>query len=118
MDSIDKRFALIANNGDRLYPYKKVQRSTNRYGFALTAPGEQDRNGGGTYTEDISLVIKRLVFDDWNVRVKTINKTGKKREGTLGIDKRSIIGYELEASLNHLVFGAPKQPMNIIGKSL
>lgn len=46
---VDKRFALLTDDGQRLYPYKKSQRSTNRYGFALTAPGEADRHGGGYF---------------------------------------------------------------------
>ncbi|KKN63468.1 hypothetical protein LCGC14_0501290 [marine sediment metagenome] len=44
MEAVDRRFVLVADNGDRLYPYKKAQRETGRYGFALTKPGEQDRS--------------------------------------------------------------------------
>jgi hypothetical protein len=116
MKGVDKRFALIADNGDRLYPYKKQQRSTNRYGFALTAPGEQDRNGGGTYTIDINLVVKKLVFENWSARVKTIDKEDKQREGTLGIGKRTIVGYELDGSLQHLIHGALVPPVKITSK--
>lgn len=115
MRNIDNRFVLIASDGDRLYPYKKLQKETNRFGFALTAPGEQDRHGGGTYTEDINLVVKKLVFENWSVRVTTIDKEGKQREGTLGIGKKSIVGYELDSSLQHLINGAHIRPQNIIG---
>lgn len=115
MESIDKRFVLLADNGDRLYPYKKSQKSTGRYGFALTKPGEQDRNGGGTYTDSIEEVIKRLVFDGWSVRAKTINtRGGSPREGTFGINKRAIRGYEIAKELEHLIFSAPSKPISVI----
>lgn len=114
MSTTDTRFALIADNGDRLYPYKKKQQSTGRYGFALTAPGQQDRHGGGDYTEDFSIVVKRLVNDGWSIRAKTIDKKGRQREGTFGIGKRVIIGYEIDASVKHLIANAPHQPLNIL----
>jgi hypothetical protein len=50
---IDKRFALIDKDDNYFYPFQKAQKETNRYGFALTAVGEQDRHGGGTYTKSI-----------------------------------------------------------------
>lgn len=74
MEAVDKRLTLIADNGDRLYPYKKFQKKTGRFGFALTRPGENDRNGQGIYTDSIQEVIQRLVFDGWNVRAKTTDK--------------------------------------------
>lgn len=114
MTTVDKRFALIADNGDRLYPYKKSQKSTNRYGFALTAPGDQDRHGGGDYTKDFATVVGRLVHDGWSIRAKTINKEGRQREGTFGISKRVIIGYEIDSSLQHLVAKASMQPLKIL----
>ena len=113
MEAIDKRLVSIADNGDRLYPYKKKQRLTNYYGFALTAPGEQDRNGGGTYTEDLNLVVKKLIFDGWSVRVKTTDKVDLQRDGTLGIRKKVIVGYELAEELVHLVKGAQTKPSKI-----
>lgn len=79
---VDKRFALLTDDGQRLYPYKKSQRSTNRYGFALTAPGEADRHGGGYYTDSIEEVVKRLVFDGWSVRAKTVDAAGNQSHGT------------------------------------
>ena len=79
VDTVDKRFALIAKNGEVRFPYQKSQDFTGRYGFALTAPGEKDRKGGGTYTADIEEVIKRMVFDGWGVRAMTTEKSGKQR---------------------------------------
>jgi len=117
MSEIEERFALIADNGDRLHPYKKSQRSTGRYGFALTPPGEQDRHGRGTYVDDIETVVKRLVLDGWSARVTTTDKVGRQRNGTLGIGKRSIVGYELDEELEPLVRSANTRPRKIFRKS-
>lgn len=114
MESIEKRFVLIADNGDRLYPYKKLQKKTGRYGFALARPGEQDRHGQGTYTESIQEVIKRLVFDGWSVRAKTIDKSGVQREGTFGIGKRSIRGYEVAKEFEYLITTATAKPISLL----
>jgi hypothetical protein len=114
MESIDKRFVLHASNGDRLYPYKKSQKSTGRFGFALSRPGEQDRHGQGTYTSNIEEVIKRLVFDGWNVRAKTAKGSGSSpREGTFGINKQAVRGYEVSKEFEHLITAAPSKPLNI-----
>lgn len=114
MEAVDKRFMLVADNGDRLYPYKKAQKSTGRYGFALTKPGEQDRHGQGTYTNCIGEVIQRVVNDGWSVRVKTTNKPSRQREGTLGLNKRSVHGYEVDQEFEYLVQKAVKQPLLIL----
>ena len=113
METVDKRFVLVADNGDRLYPYKKAQKSTGRYGFALTKPGEQDRHGQGTYTDSVDEVIQRVVNDGWSVRVKTTNKPDRQREGTLGINKRSVHGYEVDEEFEHLVQAAVKKSLSI-----
>lgn len=116
MGAVDKRFVLVADNGDRLYPYKKTQKSTGRYGFALTRPGEQDRHGQGTYTDSIGEVIQRVVNDGWSVRVKTTSKPGRQREGTLGLNKRSVHGYEVDEEFEHLIKAAVKKPLSISRK--
>ena len=112
MEAVDKRFVLVADNGDKLYPYKKAQRKTGRYGFALTKPGEQDRNGQGTYTDSIVEVIQRVVNEGWSVRAKTTDKPGKQREGTFGINKRSVHGYEVDHEFAGLVTSAVKKPLS------
>lgn len=117
VDAVDKRFALIANNGEVLFPYMKSQASTGRYGFALTAPGERDRHGGGTYTADIQEVVKRMVFDGWGVRAMTTQRSGKQRDGSVCIGKSSITGYWLTDELKHLVAGAKMAPSLLPGAS-
>lgn len=113
MSTVDTRFTLVANNGDKLYPYKKSQLKTGRCGFALNKPGEQDRNGMGHYTDSIAEVIQRVVFDNWSVRVKTASQKSKQREGSLGLRKKAIIGYELAPELFHIVENANIKPMNL-----
>jgi hypothetical protein len=113
MESIDTRFTLIASNGDKLYPYKKNQRSTGRYGFALSGPGERDRDGGGTYVDDLAEVVHRVVFDGWSVRAKTIDKPGRQRDGSVGFAKRSIVQYEISEDLKSIIKDAQIKPRKI-----
>lgn len=111
---IDKRFCLIADNGDRLYPYKKTQISTGRYGYALNKPGEQDRKGAGHYTTDLNEVVRRVVHDGWSVRAKE-ESSGKKRprEGSFGFNKQAIVRYEISGELEELVRGAKRLPSKV-----
>lgn len=41
--SVDKNFAFVAKNGDILYPYKKRELSSGRFGYAISEPGKGDR---------------------------------------------------------------------------
>lgn len=109
----DKRFALVASNNELAFPYQKPQKSTGRYGFALTAPGERDREGGGRYTLDIEEVVKHLVFDGWSVRATTINRTGTQRAGSFGLGKDNFVGYWIADELKHLVNGARISPTQL-----
>lgn len=115
MSNVDQRFALLdQHSGDELYPYMKLQKSTNRFGFALTRPGEQDRKGGGHYTTDLTEVVRRVVIDGWNVRVKTIDRVGKQREGSLGIGKIANAGYWVAPEFLDLVKGSPTRPLSAL----
>lgn len=111
-DRIDRRFALIANDGDVLYPVKKRQLSTGRFGFALSKPGEGDRSGGGTYTLDIEDVVRHVILRGGLVRVTTAGKPGGERTGSLGVGKRAIRAYWLSPELRYLVSGEELQPAN------
>lgn len=109
----DRRFALVASNNELAFPYQKSQESSGRYGFALTAPGEQDREGGGRYTLDIEEVVKHLVFDGWSVRATTIDRTGTQRAGSFGLGKNNFVGYWIADELKHLVNGAKISPTQL-----
>jgi hypothetical protein len=101
-------------NGDELFPYMKNQNITKRFGFALTRPGAEDKHGGGSYTLDLEEVIRRVVIDGWNVRVKTINRIGKQRQGTFGIGKTAKLDYWVSPELLDLIKTAPIQPKNVL----
>jgi hypothetical protein len=111
MADIDERLGLIAADGAVYFPYKKNQRQTGRFGFALTRPGEGDRHGKGTYTTDIAEVIRRVVLEGWNVRAQTSGIAEKKREGSLGLGKRTIVDYWVADEFKMLVAGASKKPV-------
>jgi hypothetical protein len=117
MSKVDNRFCLIADNGDKLYPYMKSQRSTGRYGFALNAPGEQDRHGSGKYTTSIEEVIRLVVNDGWSVRAKTTDKPTKQRGGSFGFRKRAIIRYEISDEFKSIVAGAKISPAKVHARS-
>ena len=110
--TVDKRFALIAENGDVMYPYLKDQKSTSRYGFALSTSSNPDRHGGGVYTLDIEEVVRKVVWDGWAVRAKTITHTGRQRDASMGFNKRAVRSYWLSPELAHLVKGAKLQPLS------
>lgn len=107
---VEVRFALIASNGDVLHPYKKSQRSTGRYGFALSKPGSRDAHSEGDYVDTIEQVIRRVVFDGYKVRVTTTNKLLTQRNGSLKIGGQSIVGYWVADELRHMVIGVPTAP--------
>jgi hypothetical protein len=106
--TIDKRFALLATNGDVLYPYQKSERQgERRFGFVVSAPGKKDAKGEGYYTTDLAEVIRRVVQDGWNVRAKEDAHPGRRaREGGYGIGKRAIGEIWVAQELASLVEGA------------
>lgn len=104
--TIDKRFCLIADNGDQLYPYVKETRDGRR-GFALSAPGQRDAKGEGHYTEDLEEVIRRVVQDGWKVRARTERKSeGRARDGSFSLGQRAIHDYQIDPSLAYLLSDA------------
>lgn len=109
MGLVNKGFALLTDDGDVLFPERKRQRATEREGFALSAPGERDRDGQGTYTEDLREVIRRVVFDGWKVRVTTVD-TEKRRHGSYGLGKRVAQRYWVAPEFLDVVRGAETSP--------
>ncbi|WP_018436861.1 HNH endonuclease [Paraburkholderia atlantica] len=110
--TIDKRFALLADNQDVLYPYQKRQQSTGRYGFAATTPEHgQDRHGGGYYTTDIHEVIQGVLFKGWGIRAKSEGNGTHGREGTFKLGERAVSAYWLAPEFRYLAAGAEIQPL-------
>ncbi len=115
-EKVDIRFALISKDGDVLYPFKKGQRATGRFGFAASAPGERDALGGGEYLQTIEEVISRVVLRGWKVRATTIDKCLKQRHGSFSLNGNVIAGYWVAEELQHLVKGAFIQPSLLPGR--
>lgn len=106
--SIDKRFALIDQDGDYRFPYKKTQKETGRNGFVLG----RDRFGQGEYTDSLERVIRAVVLDGLGVRVKAENIQGK-QGNTLSLHaQQEIVGYWIAPELLPLVAGAKFRPVN------
>lgn len=109
--TIDKRFALLADNGDVLYPYQKRQQSTGRYGFAAATPEHgQDRHSGGHYTTDIREVIRGVLFEGWGIRAKSEADGSRARDGTFKLGERAVPEYWIAPEFRHLAVGAALQP--------
>lgn len=113
-NTIDKRFALIAANGDILYPYRKKEVQTGREGFALSAPGKRDAKREGTYTNDIMEVVHHLVHDGWKVRAKTIDKVSRQRDGSFKIGGQAISDYWVAPELADVVKNASLKPLAVL----
>jgi hypothetical protein len=108
--TLDRRFALLAADGDVLFPVMKSQKVTQRFGFALSTADNPDRSGGGVYTEDLNEVIRRVVIDRWLVRVRTAPESGKLRQGSMGLGKVAISAYWVAPELRHIVKDAQWAP--------
>ena len=109
--SIEKRVALLTTDGQTLFPYKKKQASTGRYGFAASTPEHgSDRKGAGYYTEDVDEIVRGLLFKGWGVRAKSESNNGVVREGSYKLGERAIRGYWLAPELRHLAVGAAIPP--------
>lgn len=107
LESMTKYFALVANDGDTVFPYKKRERKSGRYGFAISPPGKRDRDGEADYVEDIETVIRKVVFEGYGVR----SKSGRRPGNTLHIGGTAVKGYKISAALRHLVRGAEVEPL-------
>ncbi|WMY08104.1 HNH endonuclease [Paraburkholderia phenoliruptrix] len=113
--TIDKRFALLADNEngseDVLYPYQKHQQATGRNGFAATTPEHgQDRHSGGYYTTDLREVIQGVLFKGWGIRAKAVAGGTRVREGTFKLGERAVSAYWLAPEFRYLATGAEIQP--------
>ena len=115
-ENVDTRFALIAKDGDVLYPYKKTQRATKRFGFSVSASGERDALGGGDYFQTLEEVISRVVLQGLKIRATTIDKANRQRHGSFSLHGNTIVGYWIADELRHLVKDAHLQPRSLPGR--
>lgn len=106
MPALDRSFAIIDDKGRARFPYKKQQRSTGRYGFAISAPGERDARGGAIYTDDISEVVRKVVMDNWKVRACAEDGSLQGSVGLGGMARR----YWVAPNLRSVVAGAQVRP--------
>lgn len=115
MKNMDKIFALVHKDGYELYPHTKTQRETGKHGFALSAPGKQDRHGQATYTENIEEVIKRVVCDGYGVRAKMANGGSS---NTYKLEGYSIVGYRVSTKFEHIVKLAKQKPLSWLDSAI
>lgn len=59
---------------------------------------------------NIEEVVRRVVFNEWSVRVTTERRGGKVREGSMGLAKIAVSSYWLAPELRYLVKDAKLQP--------
>lgn len=104
--SIDRRFALIAENGDVLFPYRKLQEATGRTGFALSTRDDRDRKGGAGYTAELAEVIRRVVLHGDAVRARTDGKSSPERDGSIGLGKKAAHKFYVAPEFEQLVIGS------------
>lgn len=108
MPAVDKSFAIVADDGTIRYPYKKGERASGKYGFAISKPGDRDAHGGAEYTDDLAVVVRRVVLDGWKVRASTVDGSKK---GSIGVGKLRAQKYWVAPSLSSIVASAEIQPL-------
>ena len=114
-ETVDRRFILIGEDGELRYPYKKSEKASGRYGFAVSPPGLGDKKGSAAYVSDLEDVIRRVVLDGWKVKTMSIDKPGRQSQGSTGLGKRKFQRYWLHDDFKHLVKGADIQPTSLPG---
>src|SRR5690606_32767141 len=116
---LNRQFALIGGTGEtrvqERFPYMKHQRDTEKYGYACTAPGKQDRHGGGDYTDDIKKVIRRVRLEGYTVRAKEdkalLPAGAKVHAAAIGVGQ-AVRNYGVAANLRYLVEDADIPPLD------
>lgn len=107
--TVDKRFALIDQDGATRFPYRKREHGTGREGFA----SGRDRHGEGVYLDTINQVIRAVVWDGAAIRVRAVPTTKGKHGNSLKLHAgREVVGYRIAPELRYLVLGAKVQPLD------
>ena len=115
MNNMNKIFALVHKDGYELYPHKKTQRETGKHGFALSAPGKQDRHRQAIYSENIEEVIKYVICDGYGVRAKMADGGNS---NTYKLKGYSIKGYRISTNFEHIVKLAEQKPISWINSEI
>lgn len=107
-ESIDHRFALVDQEDQLRFPYRKVQIGTQQEGFVIGP----DRHGQGVYVDRLEEVIHAVVFEGASARVTDDPPSAGKGSNSLKLHaRRNVKGYVIAAELRHLVRGAKLAPL-------
>lgn len=109
-ESIDHRFALVDQEDQLRFPYRKVQIGTQQDGFVIGP----DRHGQGVYVDRLEEVIHAVVFEGASARVTDDPPSAGKGSNSLKLHaRRNVKGYVIAAELRHLVQGAKLAPLPV-----
>jgi hypothetical protein len=87
-----RRFCLVHESGDRLYPYAKRSRQSGRIHFAVAKPGSQNNLASAEIAVLDESELERLVVQQhYSVRCRTERGT---RDGLYNVDGHSILRVE------------------------
>lgn len=106
------RFYLIGFDGSRYVPFKKGNDADGRYGYEILPVGYGNDPSRAEYTEDIELLVRRIVLDGLLVRAQVDGGQQDGQSNSVGLPgprRKKIRGYWLAPELRHLVAGAALQ---------
>ena len=98
----DLRFTLVTSSGEKLFPFKKHEKARNLSGFAVSNSSMGCRHQQCIYANTIEEVIHKVVNQNYKIMVQRHDKS--KKEGTYKLkDGRTVVGFEIDPSLKHLI---------------
>ena len=87
-----RRFCLVHDSGDRLYPYAKRSRQSGRVHFAVARPGGQNNLASAEIAVLDEAELERLVLQQhYSVRCRTADG---KRDGLYNVAGHSVLRVE------------------------
>lgn len=108
----EAHFYLIGSDGARYVPFKKRNGDDGRYGYEILPVGLGNNPSSAEYTEDINVLVQRVVLDGLLVRAKVMGGAQDGQSNSVGLPelrRKKIRGYWLAPGLRHLVAGAKLQ---------
>jgi hypothetical protein len=106
LDRLDRRFALVDDDGVARYPYR-THKQNGQFGFVLG----RDRSGSGVVVWTIEEVVHGVVLEAMTVRASDDPPSQGKGANSVGLRSRGIRGYLLDETLRGLIVHATVQPM-------